>query len=64
MFLMLSIFWYASCSSVCESVCMLSCVRLFVTLWTIVHQSPLPWHSLGKNTGVDCYSLLQGIFLI
>ena len=22
-----------------------------------------PWNSLGKNTGVDCHSLLQGIFL-
>ena len=23
-----------------------------------------PWHSPGKNTGVGCHSLLQGIFLI
>ena len=23
-----------------------------------------PWNSPGKNTGVDCHSLLQGIFLI
>ena len=22
-----------------------------------------PWNSPGKNTGVDCYFLLQGIFL-
>ena len=22
-----------------------------------------PWTSPGKNTGVDCHSLLQGIFL-
>ena len=22
-----------------------------------------PWNSPGKNTGVDCYSLIQGIFL-
>ena len=22
-----------------------------------------PWNSLGKNTRVDCYSFLQGIFL-
>ena len=21
-----------------------------------------PWNSLGKNTGVDCHSLLHGIF--
>ena len=37
---------------------------LFATLWTI---APLmlfcPWDSPGKNTGVDCHALLQGIFL-
>ena len=22
-----------------------------------------PWHSLGKNTGVGCHDLIQGIFL-
>ena len=26
------------------------------------HQVSCPWNSLGKNTGVDCHSLLQGIF--
>ena len=26
------------------------------------HQVPLSWNSPGKNTGVDCHSLLQGIF--
>ena len=30
---------------------------------TVVHQSPLSWNSPGKNTGVGCHSLLQGIFL-
>ena len=35
----------------------LSRVQLFGTSWTIVHQAPL-----GKNTGVGCYFLLQGIF--
>ena len=25
---------------------------------------PCPWDSPGKNTGVGCHSLLQGIFLI
>ena len=35
----------------------LSRVQLFGTPWTIVHQAPL-----GKNTGVGCYFLLQGIF--
>ena len=43
--------------------CMLSCVWLFVTLWTVAHQAPLPIRFLGKNTGVGCHSLLQEIFL-
>ena len=46
--------------------CMLncfSCVQLCATLWTVAHQSPLSMDSSGKNTGVGCYALLQGIFL-
>ena len=42
---------------------MLSCfhhVRLFLTLWAGLL---CPWDSPGKNTGVGCHSLLQGIFL-
>ena len=45
--------------------CMLShfsFVRLFVALHTVVHQALLPWDSPGKNSGVDCQALLQGIF--
>ena len=45
--------------------CMLSCfslVRLFVTLWTLPTRLLCPWDSLGKNTGVGCHALLQGIF--
>ena len=34
-------------------------VRLFATLWTIAHQAPLV---PGKDTGVGCHALLQGIF--
>ena len=41
----------------------LSCVWLFVTQWTVAHQAPLPRNFPGKNTGVGCHSLLQGIFL-
>ena len=41
-----------------------SCVRLFVTPWTIVYQASL---SMGffqaKSTGVGCHFLLQWIFL-
>ena len=38
-----------------------SCVRLCVTPWTAPHQAPSPWDSPGKNTGVGCHFLLQGI---
>ena len=32
------------------------------TPWTVVCQAPLPIYSLGKNTGMSCHFLLQGIF--
>ena len=38
-------------------------VRLFATLWTVAHQPPLSVDYLGKNTGVSCHAILQGIFL-
>ena len=38
-------------------------VRLLVTPWTVAHQAPLSMDSPGKNTGVGCHALLQGIFL-
>ena len=38
-------------------------VRFFATPWTVAHQLLCPWHSPGKNTGVGCHFLLQGIFL-
>ena len=44
----------------------LSCfshVQLFVTLWTVAHQAPMPMVFSGNNTGVGCSALLQGIFL-
>ena len=40
-----------------------SCVQLCAILWTETHQAPLSMDSSGKNTGVGCYALLQGIFL-
>ena len=41
---------------------MLSCVRLFVTLWTIQPTRPLyAWDSPGKNTGVGCHAFLQAL---
>ena len=41
---------------------MLSCFRLFVTLWTVAHQAPLSGDSPG-NIRVGCHVLLQRIFL-
>ena len=43
-------------------VCVLSHARLFATPWTGAHQAPL-WDFPGKNSGVGCHFLLQGIFL-
>ena len=37
--------------------------QFFATLWTILPARLLcPWDSPGKNTGVGCFALLQGIF--
>ena len=49
---------------VCVCVCWsLSCILLFVTPWTIQPARLLcPWNFSGKNIGVVCYFLLQGIF--
>ena len=38
--------------------------RLFATQWIVAWQAPLSMNSPGKNTGVSCHFLLQGIFLI
>ena len=56
--------WFACvCTRVCVCVCaqLLSFVRLFETLWSIVCQiyvCDFP----GRNTGGGCHFLLQGIF--
>ena len=45
---------------------MLSCfsyVQLFVTPWAVTHQAPLFIDSPGKNSGLGCHFLLQGVFL-
>ena len=50
-------------NSLCMCAQSLSCVRLFVTPWTIQLTRLLcPWASPGRNTGVGSHSLLQGIF--
>ena len=40
----------------------LSRVRLFATRWTVAYQAPPSMGFSGKNTGVRCHFLLQGIF--
>ena len=42
---------------------LLSRVRLFVILRTVACQAPVHGIFLGKNPGVGCHFLLQGIFL-
>ena len=37
--------------------------RLFLTTWTAAYETCLPWDFPGKDTGVGCHLLLQGIFL-
>ena len=41
---------------------MLSCIQLFATPWTVACQALCAWDFPGKNTGVACHFLLQGIF--
>ena len=48
-------------SKVRTTVQSLSHVQLFATPWTVDCQ--VRGNSLGRNTGVGCYFLLQGIFL-
>ena len=39
-----------------------SCVQLLAALWTVASRLLCPCNSAGKNTGVGCHALLQGIF--
>ena len=41
---------------------LLSHVQLFATLWTVARLAPTSLRFSGKNTGVGCHFLLQGIF--
>ena len=49
---------------VCALLVTQSC-PLFATRWTVAHRAPLSMglNLSGKNTGVGCHFLLQGIFL-
>ena len=60
--LMLKTKWFSQCAPQC-SVKSLSHVQLLAIPLTVQSASLLcPWDSPGKNTGVDCHSLLQRIF--
>ena len=49
----LPMLWLFSCSVVSDS----------MIPWTVPNQAPLcPWDFPGKNTGMGCHFLLQGIF--
>ena len=47
------------CVCVCVYVCVCARARALLLLWLVF----CPWDFSGKNTGIDCHFLLQGIFL-
>ena len=51
------------CVSACVCVHVLSCVQLSAPSALYFAKLLCPWDSPGKNTGVGCHFLLQGIFL-
>ena len=48
----------------CVCVCVCLCIKWLQSRSTLCDPARLlcPWDSSGKNTGVDCHALLQGIF--
>ena len=58
----LSVFTWSSLYT-CVCVCTFSHDHLFAAPWTVPARLLCPWNFPGKNTGVDCCYLLQGIFL-
>ena len=53
---------YASISCYCCCLVPQSCLTLYDTVDCSLPDSFCPWDFPGKNTGVGCYFLLQGIF--
>ena len=53
---------YSQRTASLSSCCMLSCVWLFATPWTVACQAFLSMDYARQNTGLGCHSLLQGIF--
>ena len=54
--------WRTLLSFLCVCVLLLSHVHLCNLMDCSPPRLLCPWNSPGKNTGVDCHSLLQGIF--
>ena len=54
---------YFNKQCVCVHVHTQAYLTLLATPWTVAHQLLCLWDFPGKHTGVDCYFLLQGIFL-
>ena len=52
-----------SCFTHCCCLVTKLCLAL-MTPWTAGHRHLCPWYYLGKNTGVGCHFLLQGIFVV
>ena len=55
-FILHILIWMHACSAA------QSCLGLFVNPWTVTTRLLCPWDFPGKNIGVGCHSLLQGIF--
>ena len=49
--------------SICVCSVALLCLTLFNTIGLCPSRLLCPWNFPGKNTGVGCHFLLQGIFL-
>ena len=69
MFLKLKYSWYTMfhmhrkmTQYMCVPVCMLSCIWLFATPWTVAHQAPLSMEFPRQEYWSGCHFLLQGIF--
>ena len=63
-------YWYLGCLDICWNWVLCRCAKSFQSCLTLCDSMDCslpgilcPWDSPGKNTGVGCHALLQGIFL-
>ena len=61
-----TVFFFFSCNKPQRTIFVLShsVVSDFVTPWNIAFHAPLTIEFPGKNSGMNCHFLLQGIFLL